>query len=122
MPPEVEHSLVWSRVPFFEIDIMPESVRRRVEFYGSWGFTGSSEPPPSPSTLPSYIDALSEWHITLDKLKIPPKCTIEEEILFEEAGREINTFIQNKWPEDEWETAWFVNPIVRVSIPFMRNF
>ncbi|KAF8629996.1 hypothetical protein AX15_003167 [Amanita polypyramis BW_CC] len=121
VPPEIQHSLIWSRVPFFQTDVMPESVCKRVESYGSWGFTGNSEPPPSPSTLPSCIDALSEWHITLDKLKIPPKCTPEEEFLFEEAGKEINTFVKKNWPEDEWETAWFVNPPRLQSIPELSH-
>ena len=72
------------------------------------------EPPPPPSTLPDCIDALSEWGVTLDKLKIPPTCNSEEEALIQEVGRELDIFIVERWPEDDWETTWFVNPPVRI--------
>lgn len=113
VPPEVEHSLIWSRAPFFCLDIVPESIRKRIGYYGVWGFTGSVELPPPPSTLPDCIGALSEWGMTLDKLKIPPTCNSEDEALLQDVGRELGIFIVGRWPEDEWETAWFVNPPVR---------
>ncbi|KAF8349499.1 hypothetical protein F5887DRAFT_946476 [Amanita rubescens] len=110
VPSEVEHSLIWSRVPFFCLDIIPDSVRERIGYYGLWGFTGSVEPPPSPSSLPDCIGALSEWGVTLDKLKIPPTCNSEEEALLEQIGSEVEIFVISKWRDDEWETTWFINP------------
>ncbi|KAK2465383.1 hypothetical protein APHAL10511_002737 [Amanita phalloides] len=121
VPREVEHSLIWSRVPFFHSDVVPERIRERVAFYGLWGFTGIVEPPLPPSDLPFCMEALSEWGLTLDKLKIPPKCTSEEEILLEELGKEVNLFIKRKWSEEEWETAWFVNPPRLQSVPELSH-
>ena len=40
----------------------------------------------------------------------------EEEELVRKAGDEIATFVKRRWNEDEWETAWFVNPPVSVLI------
>ncbi|KIL55980.1 hypothetical protein M378DRAFT_173119 [Amanita muscaria Koide BX008] len=116
VPPEIEHFLVWSRVPFLP-EVIPETVRQRVGHYGLWGFAGCSEPPQTPSTLPSLLGALSEWGITLDMLKIPPECSAEEEASLEETGKEIHAFIKNRWPQEEWETGWFVNPPSIQSVP-----
>ena len=79
------------------------------------------EPPPPPSTLPDCISALSEWGVTLDKLKIPPKCNSEDEALLQDVGRELVILIVGSWPEDEWETAWFVNPPVRTFSRYVVN-
>ncbi|PFH49948.1 hypothetical protein AMATHDRAFT_4425 [Amanita thiersii Skay4041] len=110
VPPEIEHHLIWSRVPIIHSDIVPKSIWKRVEQDGLWGFTGLTEPPPSPSLLPSCIDALSEWGITLDTMVVSQRGTEDEEALIVNAGKEIDTFIKQRWPEKEWETAWFVNP------------
>lgn len=111
VPPEIEHTLVWTRVPIIPLDL-PDAVRPRIHQDGLWGFTGSTAPPPSPSTLPACLPALADWGVTLDKLVCSPKGTAEEDRLVKEAGREIDTFIRRGWPEREWETAWFVNPPV----------
>lgn len=111
VPPEIEHTLVWTRVPIIPLDI-PDAVRPRIYQDGLWGFTGSASPPPSPSMLPAYLPALADWGITIDKLVCSPKGTAEEDRLVKEAGREIDIFIRRGWPEREWETAWFVNPPV----------
>ncbi|KAF8627394.1 hypothetical protein AX17_006209 [Amanita inopinata Kibby_2008] len=121
VPPEVEHSLIWSHVPIFHLDIIPESIRKRVEQDGLWGFTGNSEHPPSPSTLPSCIDALSEWGITLDNMITSERGTDEEETMIQRAGKEIDTFIKNRWAEEIWETAWFVNPPRLQSVPELSH-
>lgn len=111
VPPEIEHTLVWTRMPIIPLDL-PDAVRPRIHQDGLWGFTGSASPPPSPSTLPACLPALADWGITLDKLVCSPKGTAEEDRLVKEAGSEIDTFIRRGWPEREWETAWFVNPPV----------
>jgi hypothetical protein len=38
--------------------------------------------------------------------------TEEEEKAVREAGVEVHQFIVATWKEQEWETAWFVNPPV----------
>lgn len=93
---------------------MDESVAARVDQDGLWGFTGHNSPPPSPSLLPSCLPALSEWNVTLDKLVRSEKGSEEEEQLVRRAGEEVGRFVKNRWSEKEWETAWFVNPPVRL--------
>lgn len=39
----------------------------------------------------------------------------EEEALVQRAGREVNEFVKERWNEDQWETAWFVNPPVSAN-------
>ena len=97
------------------IDLYP-SIAARLGQDGLWGFTGLDSPPPSPSTLPSCLPALADWGVTMDKLITSPKGSDEEEELVRKAGDEIATFVKRRWNEDEWETAWFVNPPVSVLI------
>lgn len=111
VPPEIEHSLIWTQLPMIPTDL-PRSIAPRIAQDGLWGFTGLDSPPPSPSTLPACLPALAEWDVTMDKLVISPKGTDEEEELVKRAGNEIHTFVKRRWNEDEWETAWFVNPPV----------
>ncbi|KAF7364893.1 Kinase-like protein [Mycena venus] len=112
VPPEVEHTLVWTRVPIFHQALIPDSIRARVELDGLWGFTGNDSPPPSPSTLPACLPALAEWGVTLDQMIKSEKGTAEEDELVRLAGLPIHNFVKNRWVEEEWETAWFVNPPV----------
>lgn len=114
MPPEIEHVLIWTKLPVIPTNL-PESIVPRVIQDGLWGFTGAKEPPPSPSLLPTYLPALADWGMTEDKLIRSPKGTEEEEELVRKAGSEIETFIKRRWNEREWETAWFVNPPVSAS-------
>ncbi|KLO08281.1 hypothetical protein SCHPADRAFT_835514 [Schizopora paradoxa] len=123
VPLEIEHTLIWTRVPILPpphlipsqiAETLPEELRaritKRLEQDGIWGFTGNVEPPPSPSLLPQYLGALSEWGITMDKLIRSSEGSADEEALIATAGDEIRKFIKQRWNEAEWETAWFVNP------------
>ncbi|KAJ3009665.1 hypothetical protein NUW54_g2711 [Trametes sanguinea] len=124
VPPEVEHSLIWSRVPILPPDLPPPSESKlsaRLHQDGLWGFTGSESPPPSPSTLPESLGALSEWGITMDKLIRSPRGTDEEEREIRKYGEEIENFIKRRWNEREWETAWFVNPPRLQSVPELTH-
>jgi hypothetical protein len=112
VPPNVEHSLIWTWLPILHSSIVPEQVVTRLERDGLCGFTGTTSPPPSSSTLPSCLPALSEWGITMEKLVRSPKGTQAEDEMVKRAGREIHEFVRNRWVEQEWETAWFVNPPV----------
>ncbi|KAJ7723321.1 hypothetical protein B0H14DRAFT_3005801 [Mycena olivaceomarginata] len=121
VPAEVEHTLVWTRVPIFHPSLVPESIRARVELDGLWGFTGNDSPPPSPSTLPACLPALAEWGFTLDKMIKSEKGTAEEDELVRLAGLPVHNFVKNRWKEGEWETAWFVNPPRLQSVPGLAH-
>ncbi|KAI0357535.1 hypothetical protein OH77DRAFT_1422399 [Trametes cingulata] len=124
VPPEVEHSLIWSRVPILPPDLPPASeskISARLLQDGLWGFTGLESPPPSPSTLPESLPALSEWGITMDKLIRSPPPTEEEARELRKYSEEIETFIKRRWNEREWETAWFVNPPRLQSVPELTH-
>ncbi|KAJ7078669.1 hypothetical protein C8R44DRAFT_723067 [Mycena epipterygia] len=121
VPPEVEHTLIWTRIPIFHPSLIAESVRARIELDGLWGFTGNTSPPPSPSNLPACLPALAEWGITMDKMIKSEKGTAEEDELVRIAGLPIHNFVKKRWVEDEWETAWFVNPPRLQSVPGLAH-
>lgn len=123
VPLDVEHTLIWTRVPILPAPhLIPEEVyeglsedlrervTKRLTQDGIWGFTGSREPPPDPSLLPEYLGALSEWGISMGNLIRSPAGSEDEELVIERAGFEMNHYVKSRWNEDEWETAWFVNP------------
>ncbi|KAH8108659.1 hypothetical protein DFH11DRAFT_1731670 [Phellopilus nigrolimitatus] len=123
VPLEVEHSLIWTKIPILPSPslIMPhiaatlsyetqEKVTARLNQDGLRGFTGSLEPPPSPSLLPQSMGALSEWVVTLDGLIVSPKGSEEEEKAVQLSGAEVQAFVARRWVEREWDTCWFVNP------------
>jgi hypothetical protein len=112
VPVDIEHVLVWTRLPIIDFPQVPTQITSRLYQDGLWGFTGCSSPPPSPSTLPLCLPALADWNVTIDKLIRFPKATLEEDEMIKEAGREIDQFVRNRWIESEFETAWFVNPPV----------
>ncbi|KAG7088125.1 hypothetical protein E1B28_012150 [Marasmius oreades] len=121
VPVSVEHTLIWTKLPIYHTDTVAPSINARINQDGIWGFTGHTSPPPSPSTLPLCLPALSEWGITEDKMIVSPKCSEEEEELVRKAGVEVNEFVRKRWDEDEWETAWFVNPPRLQSIPDLAH-
>ena len=116
VPPEIEHTLIWTKVPIYHPDLVDESIKGRIDQDGLWGFTGIESPPPSPSHLPECLPALAEWGITEDKMVKSAPPTEEEKALIEKAGSEVHRFVKNRWDEKEWETAWFVNPPVSVLL------
>ncbi|KAK7048654.1 hypothetical protein R3P38DRAFT_2870686 [Favolaschia claudopus] len=121
VPPEVEHTLVWTRIPIFHASLIPDAIRARVELDGLWGFTGSDEPPPSPSELSACLPALAEWGVTLDQMITSEKGTKEEDELVRLAGVPVHDFVRSRWKEEEWETAWFVNPPRLQSVPGLAH-
>ncbi|KAE9408939.1 hypothetical protein BT96DRAFT_962557 [Gymnopus androsaceus JB14] len=121
VPPEIEHVLVWTKVPIYHPDIVPSSIAPRVEQDGLWGFTGNTSPPPSPSNLPSCLPALAEWGITKDKMIVSQKGTEEEEALVRQVGSHVHEYVKKRWNENEWETAWFVNPPRLQSVPGLAH-
>ncbi|KDQ62643.1 hypothetical protein JAAARDRAFT_30559 [Jaapia argillacea MUCL 33604] len=123
VPPEIEHSLIWSRVPIIHPSMIPPAVSARIHQDGLWGFTGvpADSPPPSPSTLPECLPALKEWGVTLDKMVKSEKGTEEEEEMVKGAGKYVHEFVKRRWIEKEWETAWFVNPPRLQSVPGLAH-
>ncbi|KAF9525517.1 hypothetical protein CPB83DRAFT_545845 [Crepidotus variabilis] len=121
VPADVEHTLIWTKAPIYHPDLVHESIIVRIEQDGLWGFTGLHSPPPSPSTLPSCLPSLTDWGITIEKLIRSAPPTPEEAVLIEKAGREVHRYVKNRWLEDEWETAWFVNPPRLQSVPGLAH-
>lgn len=52
----------------------------------------------------------------MDKLIRSSEGSADEEALITIAGNEMRSFIKQRWNEAEWETAWFVNPPVRIRV------
>ncbi|KIM89469.1 hypothetical protein PILCRDRAFT_813408 [Piloderma croceum F 1598] len=121
VPADIEHTLIWTRLPIIDFSRFPPQIASRLRQDGLWGFTGRSSPPPSPSALPLCLPSLAAWNITMDKLIRSPKGTPEEDEMVREAGREVDQFVRNRWIEDEWDTAWFVNPVRIQSIPELSH-
>lgn len=110
VPHEIEHTLVWSRLPIFHPTLIPDAVSARIQQDGLWGFTGSSSPTQYLPSLESCLPALAEWAITAESMICTPKGTDEEEEMVQNAGREVCGFVRRRWLETMWETVWFVNP------------
>jgi len=121
VPIDVEHSLVWTRVPFIDHSKYPPEVTRRFLRDGLWGFTGLLSPPPSPSALPSCLPALAPWGITMENLTCPITVSEEDKEVNKEAALEIDRFVRRTWVESEWETAWFLNPPRLQSVPDLSH-
>jgi hypothetical protein len=39
-----------------------------------------------------------------------------------DVGFELGTFVRERWTEDEWETAWFMNPPRLQSVKLLPHF
>lgn len=108
VPLFVEHYVVWSRVPIIDYAALPDKVRPHVHEDGLWGFTGAPAPAPYFLPLSQCMGVLVELGITPDKIRSVDRGS------YEPAGIEVERFVRRQWPEDNWETAWFVNPHVSV--------
>lgn len=97
VPTSVKHFVFWTRVPIIHPAIVSPKIWKRIEKDGLWGFTGSDRIA-EPRKLPGEEDS--------------------EEILqlVRDAHKESHKFVLDKWPEDVWEVAWFVNPPVSLVI------
>ncbi|KAI9568584.1 hypothetical protein HD554DRAFT_752588 [Boletus coccyginus] len=110
VPPEIEHCLIWSRVPIFHPALIPPAIDARVQQDGLWGFTGSTNAIGGLPSLESCLPALADWGVTLDKLVRSAGGSEVEETMVRNAGKEVREFVTRRWKENQWETAWFVNP------------
>ncbi|KAG6376925.1 hypothetical protein JVT61DRAFT_957 [Boletus reticuloceps] len=110
VPPEIEHSLIWSRVPVFHPTLIPPAIEARIQQDGLCGFTGSTDSIESLPSLESCLPALAEWGITMDNLVRSPSGNEVEETMVKNTGKEVREFVKRRWKENQWETAWFVNP------------
>ncbi|KAG8214439.1 hypothetical protein J3R82DRAFT_9462 [Butyriboletus roseoflavus] len=121
VPPEIEHSLIWSRVPVFHSALIPPAIDARVQQDGLCGFTGSTDTIESLPSLESCLPALADWGLTMDKLVRSPSGSEVEEAMVKSAGKEVHEFVKRRWKENQWETAWFVNPPRLQSIPGLAH-
>ncbi|PPR03508.1 hypothetical protein CVT24_006996 [Panaeolus cyanescens] len=121
VPPEIEHTLIWTKAPIYHPELVHPSITARVDQDGLWGFTGLDSPPPSPSLLPNCLPSLAEWGITKEKMITSAPPTPEEAKLLHRAGSEVHRYVQKRWNENEWETAWFVNPPRLQSVPGLAH-
>lgn len=122
VPSFIEHHLIWAALPILPPNL-PPLIKPRLLQDGLWGFTGYSadSPPPSPSQLLACLPALSDWGVTEASLIRSTRGTEEEEKAVREAGVEVHQFIVATWKEQEWETAWFVNPPRLQSVPALEH-
>ncbi|CAE6409340.1 unnamed protein product [Rhizoctonia solani] len=96
VPSEIRHYVVWSRLPITHPGIVPAQIWDRIVQDGLWGFSGST---------------------------YEPKGSGDESIdqLVRQAGAEVRTYVENKWPAEGYEVAWFVNPPRLQSIPGLAH-
>lgn len=92
--------------------LVDPTIAVRVDQDGLCGFTGASTPPPSADALAESLPALAEWGVTMGSLVRSPPPSAAEQTLLQRAGAEVDGYVRRRWREDEWETAWFVNPPV----------
>ncbi|KZW00902.1 hypothetical protein EXIGLDRAFT_638758 [Exidia glandulosa HHB12029] len=116
VPPEIEHALVWTRLPIIDPSRVPPHIRPRIDVCGIWGFTGGAhlELLQAPPLGPEAQARVDKWLGTGDEA-----AEVREAVRV--AGEEVGAFVRAHWPEDEWETAWFVNPPRLQSIPGLAH-
>jgi hypothetical protein len=100
VPHDVEHWIIWSRVPI----VNPSN--ERIDKLGLWGFTGTEGC--EPVILPEGVT-------------LPPSPTQEEAEIIRGACQELEKCVRARWPEPLWECAWFMNPPVSTSLVFTTN-
>ena len=107
--------MIWAVLPILPPNL-PPAIKPRLLQDGLWGFTGYSADslPPSPSQLLACLPALSDWGVTEASLIRSNRGTEEEETAIREVGSEVHKFVVATWKDQEWETAWFVNPPVSI--------
>ncbi|KAG8681828.1 hypothetical protein FRC08_015371 [Ceratobasidium sp. 394] len=96
VPPEIRHYVVWSRLPITHPGIVPAQIWDQIVQDGLWGFSGSSYKPKG-----SGVASIDE--------------------LVRQAGSEVRAYVEAKWPAEEYEVAWFVNPPRLQSIPGLAH-
>jgi len=101
VPSDVKHFVIWTRVPIIHPAIVPPKIWKRIENDGLWGFTGSDR-----AAEPKSLDDEDD---------------VETLELVRRAHQEMHTFVETNWPQDGWETAWFVNPPRLQSIPGLAH-
>ena len=88
VPNDVEHTLVWTKMPIYHLDLIADSVKTRIYQDGLWGFTGSGSDdlPPRPSNLPFYVSKLARWGETMDTMVKSDPPTEKEAISLKRLG------------------------------------
>lgn len=105
VPLDVEHYVIWSRVPAISSANIPVAIQPLVKEDGLWGFTGTEGG--DEAIHPPGIE--------------PKVMTESEKVFFAEACHEFDKYVKQRWPEDAWECAWFVNPPVSAKNSSQRR-
>ena len=98
VPPEISHYLVWSRLPIVHSALVHPSVKSQIDRDGLWGFTGGS-----------HDNNVADDGMYTD---VAPGTSPSARSHILAASHHVHQFVLARWPEDEWEVAWFVNPPV----------
>lgn len=104
IPHDVEHALIWTRIPIIDPSRIDAAARSRIDECGIWGFTGGAE-----AELAGHEaeeDARGAKFIGTGDEARAVRAAVRE------AGTEVDIFVKRHWPENQWSTAWFVNPTV----------
>ncbi|KAL4073296.1 hypothetical protein V8B97DRAFT_2034528 [Scleroderma yunnanense] len=120
IPSEIEHTLIWSRVPIFHPALIHSSIDARIQQDGLSGFTGAITSAEQLPSLESCLPLLAEWGITRENIRTP-RGSNEDEEMIRNAGKEVDAFVKRRWQENKWETAWFVNPPRLQSVPGLAH-
>ena len=73
VPAEVEHTLIWTKVPIYHPELVDTKVKARIDQDGLCGFTGNASPPPSPSTT-CPVGLCITTNAFLWRLALLPEC------------------------------------------------
>ncbi|KAH7104518.1 hypothetical protein BKA62DRAFT_463898 [Auriculariales sp. MPI-PUGE-AT-0066] len=101
IPHEVQHTLVWTRLPILNPNKVQESMRGTIVECGMWGFAGGAE-----AELPARGEDTERGSTFIGTGEQAKAVRAAVAV----AGADVQAFVQKHWPEDAWEVAWFVNP------------
>jgi hypothetical protein len=121
VPPEIEHTLIWTRLPILHASLFPFRLYAYLVEEGISGFTGLISPAPESNVLPD-LPSLAEWNLTESDLKLGSlnlNLSEEEERAIHRFKDDIGRFVKRRWTEDEWETGWWITPLVRLSLAIL---
>lgn len=131
IPGDCGHYVVWSKSPMlhpllFQSDDTPFDAGERAEIYeavvedGVRGLTGN------PSGL--HVLGMNTVKILKDKPSVAvgqkddDAASSKAERAHWWAGRHVRAYVLKRWPEDQWETAWFCNPPHLRTVPGLSHF
>ncbi|CAO1630574.1 unnamed protein product [Jaminaea pallidilutea] len=145
IPPRCGHYVVWSKSPMlhpllFQTPDTPFNAEEREAIYeavvedGVRGLTGVDDDPENDYTVVGLhtMQLLKEKDgVTVApaagengsaRAKTREGAASMAERAHQWAGRHVRAYVQKKWPEDQWQTAWFCNPPHLRTVPGLSHF